>query len=327
MCTSFTYYNNDFYFGRNLDLDCCFGEEVVITPRNYEFNFRDKYRVSNHSALIGMATVVNGYPLYAEAINEYGVGMAGLEFKGNAVYFERKENKDNITPFELIPWVLVNAKNIKEAKDLFEKMNILNEPFSENMPLSPLHWIIADKDGSFVVETVKGGLKIHDNPFGVLTNNPPFEYHKWNMTNCLNLTNEYPENRLSDNVDIVPFANGMGAIGLPGDASSPSRFIKTFYLKENLRSNGSEEENVMQYFRVLNQVSMVKGSVITKEKKDDYTTYSCCMNASKGIYYYQTYENSNISSVNMYNEDLEKDKVIQYPLDKKMKFIQINPTV
>lgn len=327
MCTSFTYYNNDFYFGRNLDLDCGFGEEVVITPREFVFDFKDKPSIEKHSALIGMATVVEGIPLYAEAINEHGLGICGLEFKGNAVYFERVDDKDNIAPFEIIPWILSNCKDLSEAREYFEKMNIINEPFGQGLPLSPLHWIVADKSGSFVVESVKDGLKIYDNPFGVMTNNPPFDFHCLNMHNYLNLSPNYPENRLSKELDLEPFANGMGAIGLPGDASSPSRFVKTVFLKEHITSNGSEEENVLQYFRVLNQVSMVKGTVITKTNKEDYTTYSACMNASKGIYYYQTYENGNISSVSMHHENLDTYELIVYPLDKKMKFFQINPTL
>ena len=320
MCTSFTYYNNDFYLGRNLDLDCGFSEEVVITPRNYVFDFRHQSSISNHFAMIGMATVIQGYPLYAEAINEKGLGICGLEFKGNAKYFDVMDKKDNIAPFEIIPWILAACSNAKEARNKFLNMNIINEEFAPNLPLSPLHWIVADKDECFVVESSQEGLMIYDDPFGVLTNNPPFPYHCYNMTNYLNLTKEYPANRLADDLDLVPFANGMGAIGLPGDASSPSRFIKTVYLKKNMTSSGSEEENVQQYFRVLNQVSMIKGTIMTKEKKEDYTIYSACMNATKGIYYYQTYENMNISKIDMHDANLEGDKVISYKLDRKIRF-------
>ena len=114
------------------------------------------------------------------------------------------------------------------------------------------------------------GEAIKNNIFGTLTNNPPFPYHLSNMMNYLNLTPKYPENRFSKRLDLEPFANGMGALGLPGDASSPSRFVKTVFLKENMTSSGTEEVNVQQYFRVLNQVSMIKGSVITKENREDY---------------------------------------------------------
>ena len=127
MCTSFTYYNNDFYLGRNLDLDCGFGEEVVITPREYRFQFRHEPTIEKHSAMIGMATIVEGYPLYAEAINEHGLGICSLEFKGNAKYFDLMDGKDNIAPFEIIPWILSNCVTAKEARSYFEKMNELFE--------------------------------------------------------------------------------------------------------------------------------------------------------------------------------------------------------
>ena len=324
MCTSFTYYNNDFYLGRNLDLDCGFGEEVVITPREYRFQFRHEPTIEKHSAMIGMATIVEGYPLYAEAINEHGLGICGLEFKGNAKYFDLMDGKDNIAPFEIIPWILSNCVTAKEARSYFEKMNIIDEDFAPNLPLSPLHWLIADKDDCFVVESTKDGLMIYDNIFGTLTNNPPFPYHLSNMMNYLNLTPKYPENRFSKRLDLEPFANGMGALGLPGDASSPSRFVKTVFLKENMTSSGTEEVNVQQYFRVLNQVSMIKGSVITKENREDYTVYSACMNATKGIYYYQTYENMHINSVCMHDENLDSSVLIVYKLDKTINFLKSN---
>ena len=165
---------------------------------------------------------------------------------------------------------------------------------------------------------------IYDNIFGTLTNNPPFPYHLSNMMNYLNLTPKYPENRFSKRLDLEPFANGMGALGLPGDASSPSRFVKTVFLKENMTSSGTEEANVQQYFRVLNQVSMIKGSVITKENREDYTVYSACMNASKGIYYYQTYENMHINSVCIHDENLDSSVLIAYKLDKTINFLKSN---
>lgn len=159
------------------------------------------------------------------------------------------------------------------------------------------------------------GLKIYDNPFGVLTNNPPFDFHCLNMQQYLNLTKSYPENRLNQNIDLKPYAVGMGAIGLPGDASSVSRFVKTAFLKHNLYSDGTESDNVQQYFRVLQQVAMVKGSVMTAESKMDYTLYSCCINATKGIYYYTTHENSTIQKINIQDHNLAGTKLVQFPLN------------
>ena len=126
MCTAATYKTKDFYFGRTLDYEFSYGDEVTITPRNYPLRFRTKGEIQNHYAMIGMAHVTENYPLYYDAINEKGLGMAGLNFVGNADYKEYVEGKDNIAQFEFITWILSQCANVKEARVLVEKMNLLN---------------------------------------------------------------------------------------------------------------------------------------------------------------------------------------------------------
>ena len=106
MCTAATYKTKDFYFGRTLDYEFSYGDQIVITPRNYAFNFRHVGDMKNHYAIIGMAHVAEDYPLYYDAMNEKGVAMAGLNFVGNAVYAEIKPDVENIAQFEFIPWIL-----------------------------------------------------------------------------------------------------------------------------------------------------------------------------------------------------------------------------
>ena len=185
MCTCINLKTKDNYFGRNLDLEYRFYEKVVITPRNYEFklkregNFRTKY------AMIGMATVVDKYPLYAEASNEKGLSIAALNFPNNAYYVEEKEGKINITPFELIPWALGNYANIEELRNSINNINLINIAFNEKIPLTPLHWMISDEKETLVLEQTKEGLKIYENPIGVLTNNPEFSFHLTNINNYI----------------------------------------------------------------------------------------------------------------------------------------------
>ena len=194
MCTAVSFMTKDHYFGRNLDLECSFRENVTVTPRAYPFHFRCGKVLQEHYAMIGMATVANGYPLYYEATNEKGLSLAGLNFPGNAVYLPKDPEKDNITPFELIPWILGQCSDVSEAKSLLNQQNLWNVSFSEDFPLSPLHWMLSDRSGSLVLEPMEDGLKIHDNPIGVLTNNPPFDYHMYRLTDFINLTNQPPQN-------------------------------------------------------------------------------------------------------------------------------------
>ena len=316
MCTAATYKTKDFYFGRTLDYEFSYGDEVTITPRNYVFNFREKEKIETHYAIIGMAYVTENYPLYYDAINEKGLGMAGLNFVGNAYYREKVEGKDNIAQFEFIPWILSQCATIEDAKKLIEKINLTNIPFNEQLPLAQLHWIIADKNEAITVEAVEEGIKIYENPVGVLTNNPPFDKQMFSLNNYINLSNKTPEDKFAQNLNLQRYSRGMGAIGLPGDLSSQSRFVRASFVKMNSISAEGENESVSQFFHILNSVDQQRGCCELEDGKYEITIYTSCCNATKGIYYYTTYDNHQITAVDMRKEDLNINKLIRYPLIK-----------
>ena len=308
MCTTICYRSNSSYFGRNLDIDRGYGEGVVITPRNYEIKMRCEKLIRSHYAMIGMATVVEDYPLYYEATNEMGLSMAGLNFPENAVYRQFVEGQDNVAPFELIPWILAQCACIDETKSLLEKTNLVNIVFNEQLPLSPLHWMISDKKRSIVVEPLKDGLKIYNDPFEVLTNNPPFEYHCTNVSNYMGLSTGLATSQFKERMPVKNYSLGMGALGLPGDYSSASRFIRALFVKENSLSENNEKSNVNQFFHILNSVAMPKGCVQTVQGFE-YTRYSSCCNADRGIYYYTTYDELEIRAVHMHDVDLNQSNL------------------
>lgn len=316
MCTAITYKTKDFYFGRTLDYEISYGDEVTITPRNYEFNFRHKQNIKNHYAIIGMAYVTENYPLYYEAVNEKGLGIAGLNFVGNAQYNKKIKGKDNITQFEFIPWILSQSTTVKEAKKLIEKINFLDEPFSTNLPLAQLHWIISDSIESITVEAVKDGIKIYENPVGVLTNNPTFDKQMFELNNYMNLSTKSPKNTFAKSLNLDKYSRGMGAIGLPGDLSSQSRFIRAAFVKMNSVSKEEEKESVSQFFHILNSVEQQRGCCELDDEIFEITIYTSCCNASKGIYYYTTYDNHQITAIDMHKENLNSENLIRYPLIK-----------
>ena len=317
MCTAISFTTKDHYFGRNLDLEYSYIETVTITPRNYPLLFRKKESLNTHYAMIGIAYVHNGYPLYYDATNEMGLSMAALNFPGNADYKPEISEKDNITPFEFIPWILGQCSTVKDAKVLLDKINLLEEHYNNKLPLSPLHWMISDRESSITVESVKDGLKIYENPVGVLTNNPTFDMQLFHLNNYMNLSPQKPENRFSDKVKLTRYSNGMGALGMPGDWSSQSRFVKTAFTKLNSVCGASEEESVSQFFHILGSVEHQRGCVDMGNNLYEITLYSSCCNTDKGIYYYRTYENSQITAVDMFRENLDGEKVITYPLIKE----------
>ena len=313
MCTSISFLTKDHYFGRTLDLEYSYDEKVVITPRNYPFEFRHQKPVNNHFAMVGMATVVNDFPLYYEATNEKGLSMAGLNFPDKTVYKDFDHQKNNICPFELIPWVLSKCESVEEAKELLYSTNVISADFSEELSSTPLHWMISDRDSSATIECVEEGLKIYYNPVHTLTNNPEFPMQVFNLNNYLNLTREEPETRFAEGFDFNKYSRGMGAVGLPGDNSSMSRFVRAVFTRLNSVSGNNENESVSQFFHILDAVSQVRGTV---RAGDGFMTtiYTSCCNTDKGIYYYKTYENSQISAVNINNENLDTNELIIYNL-------------
>lgn len=328
MCTAITYHTKDHYFGRNLDYEITFGEQVVMTPRRFKLSYKcvdEAYLLKKslsapdeHFAMIGMGIIADSYPLYFDAINEKGLGMAGLHFVGNAYYEKpasdaglQSSERTDIAPYEFIPWVLSQCESVKQARELISRTRIVAIPFSDCIPLSPLHFMIADKESSIVVEPLREGLKIYDNPIGVLTNNPPFPFHLTNLNNYMNLTVEIPSNRFSKDLPLKPYSRGMGAIGLPGDMSSASRFVRAAFVRANSVSGESEQESVNQFFHILGSVEQIRGCVCPEENKYEITTYSCCCNLDRGIYYYRTYEDSCVRKADMREMHLEGEELVK----------------
>ncbi|MBQ2987144.1 MAG: choloylglycine hydrolase [Tyzzerella sp.] len=317
MCTAISCKMNDHYFGRNLDLEYSYEESVVITPRYFPFEFRKEREYPKHYAIIGVAYVKDNYPLYYDATNEKGLSMASLSFPGNAVYKSEQDDKYNVAPFEIIPWVLGQCTNVKEARELLEKTNIIKLAYNKELPLTALHFMIADSYETIVVEPLDDGLHIYENPVRVLTNNPTFPYHLHNLNNYMYLTKKQPVNHFAKELLLETYSRGMGAMGLPGDLSSGSRFVRAAFVKWNSLSGETEEENVSQFFHILGSVEQQKGCVQVEKGEYEFTVYSSCCNTGKGIYYYKTYHNSQITAVDMHKENMDGNALQVYPFQKE----------
>lgn len=313
MCTAATYKTKDFYFGRTLDYESSYGEELVILPRKFQLHFLNMGTLENHYAILGTAHVAQGYPLFYDAVNEKGLCMAGLNFVGNAQYAKVMNGKDNLAQYEFIPWILSNCSCIVEAKELLAKINLTDTPF-QKMPVAQLHWMLADKEQAITVEAVADGIKIYPNPIGVLTNNPPFPEQMFRLNDFMNLSAKQPKNHFSNKLNLHPYSRGMGALGLPGDLSSFSRFVRAAFVKEHSVSGHSELESVSQFFHILGSVEQQNGCCEVENGQYEKTIYTVCYNASKGIYYYTTYYNHQISAIDMHREDLNGAQLIRYPM-------------
>lgn len=311
MCTAINFKTKNMYFGRTLDYEFSYGEKITITPREYEFKFRHLGVNSNHYAIIGMAHVFEDYPLYYEAANEKGLAVAGLNFVGNAYYRKPSLKKNNVAQYEFIPWILANFSSVAEVKKALKNINITDDEVNEKFKCASLHWLISDLNEAIVVESTSKGIKVYDNKVGVLTNNPPFEYQMFNLNNYQNLSICDPANSFSEKIDLNRYSRGMGGIGLPGDLSSMSRFVRVAFHKLNSKCKDDEFSSVNQFFHVMNSVLQTRGLCAVNDNYE-ITIYTSCINLNEGKYYYTTYNNHQINMVDLHKVDLDQKDLVTF---------------
>ena len=281
MCTAIAFRH---CFGRNLDLEYTYQETVTVTPRNFPLSFRLAPRQPYHLAMVGMAHVVERYPLYYDAVNEAGLFVAALNFPEDAHYPFHSESRYQIAPFELIPWILGRCATLTQVRQLLAETAVIRQDFSPTLPVTPLHFLVADTDGSLVVEPVAEGLCLHENPTDVLTNSPRFE------------------------LQLAHLDRARSTSVLPGDSSSISRFIQA----ADVRHRAAGGDPVTQMFHMLGSVEMTKVC-----DRDAITRYTACCDAEARTYYYTTYENRRITAVPLRAEQLEAGRLISYPLRQR----------
>ncbi|MDE5599328.1 MAG: choloylglycine hydrolase [Ureaplasma sp.] len=334
MCTALSLNNKKKYlFGRNMDIENPFHQNIVITPREYVWDMRFQKPMKQTYAMIGMAfpykDVENNnkdYPLYAEGANEHGLAAAGLNFPVTAYYPEPGtiEGAFELTPYELIPWVLANFKTTDEVEDFLSKNNLrlVNKPISSFIPCAELHFIIADKnDKSIVLEPCRDGLKVHKNILGILTNNPVFDWQIINLSFYQSLSPRQQENVEWSNQNINPLGRGFGAHGIPGDWTPASRFVRTAYLKSITSTDLKDDELLSQFFHILDNVAVPNDTILVQDPNkgtiSDITLYSCCVDLNTSTYYYKTFYNNQLTAFELHNENLDSNQIIVYPFSSQ----------
>lgn len=286
MCTAIKYEN---YFGRNFDLDFEFEQNILLMPRYFEIKRRNTAPLTDHFAVLGMGIISDGFPLYYDAVNEKGLCMAGLNFPGYAKYNDTEKDRENVTTFELIPSVLGTAQDVNEAIEYIKSINITSVPFSKIYPVTPLHWMIADKDRSVIIEAEERGIRIYENTADILTNSPAYDTQLFNLSNYMSVSPRAPKNRFSDKLDLKSYSFGMGGLGLPGDFSSMSRFVKGAFILHNSPKALPGENGRAHFYRLLYSVAMTKGAVLTESGMPEYTQYSSCIDLCELCYSFTSY--------------------------------------
>ena len=208
--------------------------------------------------------------------------MAGLRFAGYAHYLPAADGFANVASFEIIPWILTRCATVDEAVQLLGSVRITDDCFRADLPCSPLHWMVADATRSVTVEQTAAGLAVMANPVGVLTNNPPFDRQLDKLNDYMALSPHDPVNRFAPDLPLTVYSRGMGAIGLPGDFSSSSRFVRAAFVRAHI---ARQVDGIGQFFRILDAVVQPLGCVILPDGRQEYTAYSSCCVTKRGIYY------------------------------------------
>ncbi len=324
MCTAIFENTAGHFLSRTLDVEITGRETITATPKKFEFKFLYEKTNKKHYAMIGMAYVKNSYPLYYDAVNEKGLAAAGLNFSGPAVYKKASDGKINIVSFELIPYILSKCKNISDAERLLKDINITDDSFSPDLPAAHLHWIISDAEACITVECTARGLQIHKNHVGVLSNCPEFAFHIKNLGNYLSLSPNIPSNTFAPQINIEKSSHGIGSLGLPGDFSSPSRFVRALFVKSHTTAGKDQLENISRQFHILSAVSQTKGLVLSKDEKAIYTHYNVCMDMKTQNYYLKSYSNNRIQAVKLNTLPLDSSELISFTPDRTEDIVYLN---
>lgn len=322
------------FWGCNFDFNhYANGTNILFVPRNYPYylqgsslekNLVDKDLTKTKYAMIGMGSnIMQSTPVMYEGINENGLMGGQLYFRTYSKFLEEPiANTISIQPIYVVLHVLAQCKNVEDVEELFTKqISVLESGVFEQIP--QIHWFFSNQLGNnIVIEYENSELKIYKNKMGVLTNSPDYDFHLKNLANYVNLQSQDYETVVINSCEIKNSYSGNGMVGLPGDCTSPSRFIKLALLKNNAIQGENEVDAINKMFHLLGQVSFPQGLVktgitsdITKHDHNivnyDYTIYTAIMCSESLKYYWTTYENPQIQMIDL-NHLLTETELIEF---------------
>ena len=300
MCTALYFPVGGGFLGRTLDLEHGYWEQVTVTPSGY---------LGNRYAMVGMAANHQGYPLYFDGVNEVGLAVAGLNFPHSARYEPDTHDTVTIAPYELIPTLLGRCGSVAQAVSLLRGLRLCHRAPAENYSVATLHWMLTDGAQCVVVESTETGLYILDNPAGVLTNEPPLPHQLSLLKNYAHLSADAPQEGWQQ-----PQSRGAGSVGLPGDFSSPGRFVRGAFALANAHPT---DQPMGQVFHLLDTVAVPKGCVRLADGRQVITRYSACMDLRRRTYFYRTYGCHRVHAVALGRQSIATDTLTTFPLPEQ----------
>ncbi|WP_194191014.1 choloylglycine hydrolase family protein [Clostridium chrysemydis] len=316
MCTSLTLTTKDnkHLLARTMDFPMEFGQSVHFIPRKYKWvNAIDNSENITKLALVGMAAIIDKHPVFADGVNEKGLACATLYLPGFAKYDLESGEKFGLASYDFVLWMLSKYSNIEEIKEDIKNITFVEKELSLLKIAPPFHWIVTDKSGkSIVVEKTEEGLEVHDNPVGVMTNSPNFKWHLENLRQYIGVHPMQNSKIKLGELELSAFGQGSGTLGLPGDYTPPSRFVRAAYSRQNILDIEGEFKGISGAVHALNSCNIPKGIVMTTDRGTDFTIYTSAMCTESGKYYYSTYENRRLTCIDLFKEDLDSKEIKSY---------------
>lgn len=310
MCTAIKF-KNRFVF-RSFDYERRFGEELLVVPR-------ESMRLSkakNRYAIMGVGVTDCGEPLFFDGVNEWGLCAMALNFPkycdygaerssaGRIEYDERDREMEHteIPSAKLISYILGLCRSVNEAREMLEKVDITGKTTLGGADATPLHWMISDIRESIVVEPLAEGLSVRDNPSEILTNSPPLDYHLTHLEDFKALSAKNPDRS-------EHYSRGIGALGLPGDFSSQSRFVRAWFLKQNGDVSFDVKEGVRDIFRLTSSLVIPRGCVINDRGESVVTEYTAVIDMESPSYYLTTATDSTVDFYPLSEELINGERI------------------
>jgi choloylglycine hydrolase len=265
------------------------------TPRGTGLTYKAKY------AALGV--IAFDEPAIVDGMNEKGLSVGVFYFPHYAGYADASA-QNALSPLDFSNWLITQFASVDEIKRALPSVSIVPTVYKQWGPAAPpFHYVVYEASGRcIVIEPVAGQLVVHDNPLGVVTNSPTFDWHLTNLNNFVHLSPFNVAPKRIAGVDFVPFGQGSGMIGLPGDFSPPSRFVRAALFSLDALATPDNRTAVLQAFHLLNQFDMPVG--IIREKvgavlRTDRTLATAVRDPKSLTYYFRTYEDQSIRSVDL----------------------------
>ena len=327
MCTSFTYEDADgkFFLSRTMDFGFELGGRPVVIPRQHHFNSDVAANgFAGPLGFVGAGRNVGQY-LTVDGVNEAGFAAATLYFTESKYSPAPLAGHVNLASHEMIPYLLGNMHSVSELRDRLATLNVVavKNKFMGDIVV-PLHWIVTDASGDCAVLEAEGeGLQLYDNPVGVMTNSPDFPWHVKNLKNFAQLQPTLAAGTKYGALQADGFGAGTGAVGLPGDYTSVSRFVRMAFLREHAEKVHGQAAAVNTISHLLGSLDIPRGIKISADGSSDYTQYRGYMDMSRHAYFMQPYDDQTITKVALTEDLLNAAEQTEFPLAQAQQFVDV----